>query len=293
MELLFLLMMTIGGVMAVGAIVCFYLAWHPDNFEAVFTPGRVLLIFPATIYPVVLLALHAASSEPTWKEFGEDLSHYLAKGSSAWLYITPFVAANFVVTISLIRTHFARASLLTPISLLTCILICLFFTAGNTERLFWLFPLSAASGYAYGLWLLIRPREILRLMPQSQLLLGGWFVAISATVLINITKTRDVVAKLPDEPSGCFLVTAATRGHPTIVRSSIDPATGRLSNGQLATFRSFEEWLIQHSPRTHRTVRAVYNTVAPPLARAILFRWQADVVYLILKPLEWLVRYIS
>lgn len=58
------------------------------------------------------------------------------------------------------------------------------------------------------------------------------------------------------------------------------------ANSQLATFRAFEKWMTLRRPGTHRTARSLYNVFSPPIARTIIFRWQADVVYLMLKPVE-------
>ena len=38
----------------------------------------------------------------------------------------------------------------------------------------------------------------------------------------------------------------------------------------------------------YRVLRAVYNEFAPTVARCIVFRWTADIVYLLLKPVEWM-----
>ena len=40
-------------------------------------------------------------------------------------------------------------------------------------------------------------------------------------------------------------------------------------------------------------MRSIYNRLGPVLARLIVFRWQADLVYLLLTPAEWLLNRIS
>ena len=169
--------------------------------------------------------------------------------------------------------------MLTPLSLLTCLMTCLLFAAGNIESPLCFFPLSASCGYAYGLFLLVRSGGVLALVKQHYFLLVGWLASIVLTVLVSIARTREIVAGLPDSPpQDCFIVTAAARGHHAIVGSCIDRATGRLTNDQLASFRAFEDWLIAHTPRLHRAARSVYNVIAPPIARSIIFRWQADLL---------------
>jgi hypothetical protein len=101
--------------------------------------------------------------------------------------------------------------------------------------------------------------------------------------------TRQVYAALPAECSGCFIVTAATRGHPAIVGPFVELASGRRANRQLVRFWRFEAaWRARH-PASHAAARCVYDRVAPPIAARIRSRWLADAVYLVLKPLELLV----
>ena len=37
--------------------------------------------------------------------------------------------------------------------------------------------------------------------------------------------------------------------------------------------------------------KRIYNWIGPIVARLIVFRWQADLVYLLLKPAEWIIRF--
>ena len=101
--------------------------------------------------------------------------------------------------------------------------------------------------------------------------------------------TRHVYDALPAECSGCFIVTAATSGHPAIVGPFVELASGRRVNRQLVRFWRFEAaWRARH-PASHAAARRVYDRVAPPIAARMRSRWCADVVYLVLKPLELLV----
>ena len=49
-----------------------------------------------------------------------------------------------------------------------------------------------------------------------------------------------------------------------------------------------EEILKEKLPRIHRCVRDFYDTWGFPLARHIRSPYKADLVYLMMKPLEWL-----
>ena len=274
------------------ALLCFHVAWS-GNFDLETRPFlKFLLLIPTTAFPVILLALHANFSHPTWKQHGDEVIYYLAKGSPSWAYYPPFLAGNFLTAIAISRQEFARNSSLPLIGLFTCLLICLFFAIGNFDNgLASAFPLSAGCGYGYGLSLLAQSRDLLRLVRQHLLFLAAWTIGITLTVVANISCTKQMVAELSDEAPDCFIVTAAGRGHQAIVRSARDEKTGKIINGQLTIFREFEDQMRRRSPGLHRITRSIYNVIGPCIAQMIVFRWQADLVYVMLKPPELLIRY--
>ena len=99
---------------------------------------------------------------------------------------------------------------------------------------------------------------------------------------------------LPDDPpSSCFIVTAAARGHSRVVGSWIDLQTQVPVNQQLARFRAFEAWLQERFPQTHAIARRVYNFIGPMIAKRIDGPLKADVVYCLLKPVEWSIRLVK
>jgi hypothetical protein len=59
-------------------------------------------------------------------------------------------------------------------------------------------------------------------------------------------------------------------------------------NRQLAVSNAFEDLLHERWPRFGRTTRRCYDRVGLPVSRYIRNRWLADVVYLLMKPFEWL-----
>ena len=94
---------------------------------------------------------------------------------------------------------------------------------------------------------------------------------------------------LPDNPPDCFVVTAALRGHETLVGPFSTVARYervRVANRQLQTFWQFEAAWRGRFPATHRIFRHVYNRLGPCLASRIRTRLAADVVYLTIKPFE-------
>ena len=50
---------------------------------------------------------------------------------------------------------------------------------------------------------------------------------------------------------------------------------------------AFEDLLIEKTPRFHRALRHFYDTYGYPISRHIRTAWAADLVYLLMKPLEW------
>ncbi len=288
-----IIIFTVCALMPIGAITCFHMAWNAENESPERAFVKILLLAPATVCPFLVLNL-TAGWRPEWQEFGPVAFRYMAKSTAARPFYPLFLISNGIIAFSIARKHFTRISVLTTLSLLTCLMTCFFFAFGNTEKK-WvcLLQFSMCCGYAYGLFLVLRSGELIRLLPRRYPLLTGWFTSVVVTVVLSFARSRELIAQLPDKPPlprECFIVTAAARGHQTIVNSSVDCTTGRLTNSQLAAFRALEDWMIRHIPRVHRVARSVYNVIAPPIARSIIFRWQADLVYLLLKPLEWLVR---
>ena len=153
-----------------------------------------------------------------------------------------------------------------------------------------LVPLSTGTGY------LLYAINVAR---HGNLKLGWlsptqWLTAtasIFAALMAKIPLAMNLFRQLPDEmPESCFIVTAAARGTPAWVGSEVDPATGVIVNQQLRTFRLFEAWLREKTPTFHFYLRRIYNVVGPVIAGGIWFRWQANMVYCLLKPAEWIAR---
>ena len=116
-----------------------------------------------------------------------------------------------------------------------------------------------------------------------------WFGALAASVLVKIPLAISFQKSLPDMPphgyGDCFVVSAAAKGHPWFVRSWVAKGSGRV-NGQLVRLRDFEALLKRRVPCVHEWLRSAYNVLGPAVARRIRYRVQADVVYLLLKPVE-------
>lgn len=88
-----------------------------------------------------------------------------------------------------------------------------------------------------------------------------------------------------------YLCTVAAGGHKKVVkplRMGRRHGHAVIVNRQLQVANAFEEVLIDYTPRFHKVVRHIYDTYGFPIAKLIKKQWVADVVYFIMKPLEWI-----
>lgn len=87
-----------------------------------------------------------------------------------------------------------------------------------------------------------------------------------------------------------YLCTVAAGGHEKIVkprRLGVRHGHQVIVNRQLCIANAFEQVLEEQTPRFHRRVRHFYDTYGFPVARLIRSKYTADVIYFIMKPLEW------
>jgi hypothetical protein len=63
-------------------------------------------------------------------------------------------------------------------------------------------------------------------------------------------------------------------------------------NGQLQVLKFAELALLAVKPRWHASLRRMYDVVGKSLARRIHSPFLADIAYLLLKPFEWLARWL-
>jgi hypothetical protein len=95
----------------------------------------------------------------------------------------------------------------------------------------------------------------------------------------------------PVEYSGHYLCTVAAGGHKRIVkplRYGTRLGTTIVVNRQLCIANAFEELIHDRAPAFHKWVRHFYDTHGYPVSRLITNSWRADVVYILMKPLEWI-----
>ncbi len=87
-----------------------------------------------------------------------------------------------------------------------------------------------------------------------------------------------------------YLCTVAAGGHAEIVKPlRMGQRHGHrvVVNRQLCIANAFEQILEERTPGFHRAVRHFYDTYGFPVSRLIRTKGAADVVYLLMKPLEW------
>lgn len=116
------------------------------------------------------------------------------------------------------------------------------------------------------------------------------------SVIQAFTQTSDWNLSTQVSPQNLFydehyLCTVAAGGHRKVVKPL---RMGRrhghpvIVNRQLCVANAFEQILEEKLPKTHRAVRKFYDTYGFPVAKLIHSPFAADVIYILMKPLEWL-----
>lgn len=254
-----------------------------------------------TVPPLYELAAFSAISSEEWQgQRGPGTWRYLWTGGrgSLWFLWGAFASA-FLGYAAIRGEHMARTGNVVLV-LIARSLVSLGFVAGalaaTGNSVFAVVPfLAAAVDFAWAERLArISWRRGREEFGASRLVFASaWIFGWVATFVAQYQKARGTYAELPAEmPGGCFVVSAAAKGHPRFVgsRPGLD---GLPENDQLATLRGFERVLASKYPELHRPLRCLYNQVGAPIARRLDRRWKADIVYLMLKPLEWAVRLSS
>lgn len=95
----------------------------------------------------------------------------------------------------------------------------------------------------------------------------------------------------PLDYDGHYLCTVAAGGHRKLVRPlrmGNRRGVSIVVNRQLMVANAFEELLAEKAPRLHGKIRRFYDTHGYPLSRLITTPLRADIIYILMKPLEWL-----
>lgn len=110
------------------------------------------------------------------------------------------------------------------------------------------------------------------------------------------TETADWTLSLKEAPQNIeydehYLCTVAAGGHRKVVkpvRKGIRHGHEVIVNRQLCIANAFEQILEEKTPRFHKLVRGIYDRYGFPVARLIKSKWIADIIYIMMKPLEWI-----
>lgn len=87
-----------------------------------------------------------------------------------------------------------------------------------------------------------------------------------------------------------YLCTVAAGGHKRVVkplRLGVRHGHEVIVNRQLCVANAFEQILEEKTPRMHRAIRHLYDTYGFPVAKLIRSQYTADMIYFLMKPLEW------
>jgi hypothetical protein len=99
------------------------------------------------------------------------------------------------------------------------------------------------------------------------------------------------VSPPPIKYEGHYLCTVAVNGHKKVVkptRAGIRHGVKITVNRQLCIANAFEQLIEERTPKLHRIVRKFYDKYGYPISKHITTPLRADIVYKIMKPLEWL-----
>lgn len=115
------------------------------------------------------------------------------------------------------------------------------------------------------------------------------------SIIKAFTETSDwalsqETAPPPVEYDVHYLCTVSLRGHKGLVRPiryGIRRGRRIVVNRQLCIANAFEQLIMERTPTLHRKIRSFYDTYGYPVSKHIRSAWAADVVYVIMKPLEW------
>lgn len=115
-------------------------------------------------------------------------------------------------------------------------------------------------------------------------------------IIKAFTETSDwaystMISPPPIEYEGHYLCTVAVNGHEKVVkptRLGIRHGVKIGVNRQLCVANAFEQLIEDKAPRFHKWVRHVYDKYGYPISKHITTKLRADLVYIAMKPLEWL-----
>ena len=200
-------------------------------------------------------------------------------------YIQQPLPLIFHFNILLLSVYYARKQILEQIPLMDQKI-----ARTNSLRLKCLYSfLKKVSNWPLAAFLALIP---LALLIEIILLLFGQGAA-SPIKMFTMTADWSFSQQIPPPPlehSGHYLCTVAAGGHKNLVKPlRFGKRRGRkiIVNRQLMVANAFEELLAEKAPDLHKKIRHFYDSHGYPLSKIITTPLRADIVYLLMKPLEW------
>ena len=249
------------------------------------------LVFAAVILPLFVY-LMSSFMMPEWK--GDCRHGWLDCFHLGKLALTPLVlwATSALYALEVLRVKNKTRQWLV-LGLLTgalasggCLGIGLWIYGGVGE---WMYLWFLVPLYVF-VWHSLRAVPLLRAANTS--FLAGLVTVVSSISfwIASFWWAKKTYLDLPDQaPMGCFVVTAAGRGHERVVGPFVEISrrgAKRRVNWQLVTFWEFENAWSNRAPRSHSIFRHDYNRLGPVIAGKINSPIAADVAYVALKPVE-------
>ena len=274
----------------------FLLPHDKKSKDQVFSPfWKVWLTLFVGAYSILMLLLATNSFNAEWKGHkGLHWSYYMLENYAGMTLWPSYAVGSTVFIVTIYNRKIAKRSFSVLVVMAIQVVISFWYAyaclALNFADLqFWIVPGSCGICYLIYAGILFKQRQWSFANTGKQW--AAVVAAISAFIGAVIAKyplAKSYYDQLPDEmPENCFIVTAASRGHRNVVNTWYDESRNRIVNQQLLNFWAFENLLRAKYPAVHFWIRKIYNFVGPVVARCIVFKWQADAVYWLLKPLEF------
>jgi hypothetical protein len=255
----------------------------------------LILSFVGIILPLFIFWF-SSMMEPDWK--GDCAHGWLDCFITSKLALTPLVllATAALYALEILRVENRTARWIVVGIFLGAIISSICFIFGAVWIGFQADPLKwwLLVPFYVAVWYCVRAVELIKATR-----LNFWTCLISLVCslpfwLVSWLWSRSLYASLPDQdPSGCFIVTAAARGHAVFVGTHIEierNGCSLLVNQQLITFWQFEDLWRNFAPRSHHIFRCGYNRIGPVIAVGIKSPWLADFTYLAIKPFEFIAK---
>jgi hypothetical protein len=258
--------------------------------------ARMLAVPLLVVLPFLAWSLSFAMLEPHWPGSARA-------GWTSCLLTTGYVWLPAVLWASAAMYAAASLGVTSPAWVRTGLLVGCLTSLFSTIAAAWMFrtpqtgemPEAAALLLWPGLTCVAHATALAIAIRSAPLGLRAALTACATTLALIAANVGAAMARVDrtvyqEPPTGCYVVTAATRGHRRLVRPLREERRGDgfvLVNRQLIVLRELEARWAASWPRSHAVARRAYDTIGPAVARRLRSPWAADAAYLSLKPLEW------